>query len=69
MHFYYISFRHGFKDFPEDWKTRAVLVHHGMLAVTIPSVEDLLTPKIQRNEPRDIAHAAFMDKLDLRDGD
>lgn len=35
------------------------------LTVEIPSVPDLLSPKLKRNEPRDRAHQAYARELGL----
>lgn len=51
--------------FPEGWRERASKAFYGNLAVIVPSVADLLTPKLKRNEPRDVIHAKYMAELDL----
>ena len=49
----------------EGWRQRCTDTTFGNLKVTIPSVSDLLAPKLQRNEPRDIAQARYMVELGL----
>lgn len=53
------------KQFPEGWAARAKSSVHGHLTVTVPTVEDLLAPKRQRNEPRDQQHEAYAQALGL----
>jgi hypothetical protein len=44
------------RDLPEGWKKRCDSETYGNLTVVVPSVSDLLWPKMKRNEPRDYAH-------------
>lgn len=53
------------RDLPEGWKTRCVKKAHGNLIVEVPSVPDLLSPKLKRNEPRDRAHQEYARLLGL----
>lgn len=53
------------KTFPQGWRDRAVKASYGKLSVVIPCVEDLLAPKLLRNEPRDVAHAKYMEEIGL----
>jgi hypothetical protein len=53
------------KEFPVDWKSRASRRVYGHLTVTVPSPEDLLKPKLKRNEPRDRAHEAWARRVKL----
>src|SRR4051812_17517926 len=45
------------REFPEDWKNRATQKEYGLLQLVVPAPDDLLIPKLKRNEPRDRAHA------------
>jgi len=51
--------------FPQGWRGRSSNACYGKLTVIIPSVADLLAPKLKRNEPRDVLHAKFMAELGL----
>ena len=51
------------QEMNEGWQQRASSKQYGLLAVTVPSVPDLLVPKLKRGEPRDILHAAWAKKL------
>ncbi len=53
------------REFPSDWKSRAVERAYGQLQVTVPSPADLLIPKAKRGEPRDLAHAAWAKRLGM----
>jgi hypothetical protein len=53
------------RDLPEGWKSRCVRKAHGNLIVEVPSVPDLLSPKLKRNEPRDRAHQDYARGLGL----
>jgi hypothetical protein len=50
-------------EMPADWKSRAQRKVYGLLEVIVPSVDDLLIPKLKRGEPRDKAHAEWARKL------
>lgn len=45
------------------WEARALRKVYGLLTVTVPSVADLLVPKLKRGEPRDIVHAEWAKNL------
>jgi hypothetical protein len=51
------------REFPEDWKSRAVSKSYGLLMLTVPSPEDLFIPKRRRNEPRDAAQESWAKKV------
>ena len=53
------------KDFPEGWKDRCAAAKYGYLSLVVPSVSDLLAPKLKRNEPRDRAHHEWAISLGL----
>jgi len=53
------------RSLPEGWKDRCAISIHGNLTVVVPSVPDLLAPKLLRNEPRDRIHAGWMSSLGL----
>lgn len=50
-------------EMPDGWAQRAQKKNYGRLEVIVPSVEDLLVPKLKRGEPRDKAHAAWAQNL------
>ena len=47
------------REMPSGWEKRASRKTYGFLEVTVPSVADLLVPKLKRGEPRDILHASW----------
>jgi hypothetical protein len=51
------------QEFPADWRTRAETSSYGLLTVIVPSVEDLLIPKLKRGEPRDKKHIEWSKAL------
>ena len=51
------------QEMPVDWECRASSKIYGKLAVTVPSVEDLLVPKLKRAEPRDKVHAEWAKQI------
>lgn len=53
------------RDLPEGWKSRCARKAYGNLIVEVPSVPDLLSPKLKRNEPRDRAHQDYARGLGL----
>jgi hypothetical protein len=53
------------RDLPEGWKSRCARKTYGNLIVEVPSVPDLLSPKLKRNEPRDRAHQDYARGLGL----
>jgi len=50
---------------PSDWKHRATSKSYSLLTVIVPSVEDLLSPKLKRGEARDIAHSQWAKSIGL----
>ena len=50
-------------EMPADWEERALRKTYGFLEVMVPSIPDLLVPKLKRGEPRDKAHADWASKL------
>lgn len=50
---------------PEDWKSRCEKESYNNLTVIVPAAQDLLVPKLLRNEPRDIAHRNYALSLGL----
>jgi hypothetical protein len=50
---------------PAGWQTRAVRRQIGKLNLIVPAPEDVLVPKLKRNEPRDLAHAEWAKKVGL----
>jgi len=53
------------REFPEDWKDRATQKEYGLLQLVVPAPDDLLIPKLKRNEPRDRAHANWAERVGL----
>ena len=53
------------RDLPEGWKSRCAKGSYRHLIVEVPSVADLLVPKLKRNEPRDRAHQEYARMLGL----
>jgi len=51
------------REFPADWQVRAKTKTYGLLTVVVPSVGDLLIPKLKRGEPRDIKHAEWAKQI------
>ena len=50
-------------EMPAGWEERASSKVYGHLEVVVPSVDDLLFPKLKRGEPRDKLHAAWAANL------
>ena len=50
---------------PTGWKDRAESKKYGPLSVIVPAVEDLLTPKLKRGQPRDLAHSQWAKSVGL----
>lgn len=46
-------------EMPDDWRFRAHKKTYRLLEVVVPSVDDLLVPKLKRGEPRDRIHAEW----------
>lgn len=53
------------EEFASDWRFRAKTVCYGRMTVVVPSVADLLVPKLKRGEPRDKLHAEWARQLQL----
>jgi hypothetical protein len=51
------------QEMKAGWQQRAFKKVYGSLEVVVPSVEDLLAPKLKRGEPRDILHASWAKQL------
>ncbi|NDB97213.1 MAG: hypothetical protein EBZ78_13825 [Verrucomicrobia bacterium] len=51
------------REMNTGWEERASRKHYGLLEVVVPSVEDLMVPKLKRGEPRDILHASWAKQL------
>jgi hypothetical protein len=50
-------------EMPMGWELRAERKYYGKLEVIVPSVQDLLVPKLKRDEPRDKSHAEWAKQL------
>jgi len=50
-------------EMPIGWEQRTTKKNYGKLEVIVPSIEDLLVPKLKRGEPRDKAHAEWAKQL------
>jgi hypothetical protein len=50
---------------PSDWRDRAMKKSYGLLTVVVPAAKDLLVPKLNRGERRDLAHAEWTRALGL----
>ncbi|MFZ4484379.1 MAG: DUF6036 family nucleotidyltransferase [Chthoniobacterales bacterium] len=50
-------------EMPVGWEQRTMRKSYRNLEVVVPSVEDLLVPKLKRGEPRDKVHAEWAAKL------
>lgn len=53
------------RSLPSGWRERSRAATYGNLKVIIPSVADLLVPKMERSEPRDVAQRDYMKSLGL----
>ena len=51
------------REMPPGWEDRAFRKAYGKLSVVVPSVGDLLAPKLKRGEPRDKLHAQWATQL------
>ena len=51
------------QEMKAGWQQRASKKVYGSLEVVVPSVADLLVPKLKRGEPRDILHASWAKQL------
>lgn len=47
------------KELPAGWEERVKTKTYGKLKVMVPSIPDLLAPKLKRGEPRDKKHAEY----------
>jgi hypothetical protein len=50
---------------PSDWKSRATTKSYDSLSVIVPSVDDILIPKLKRGEPRDTSHSQWAKSVGL----
>jgi hypothetical protein len=53
------------RELPQGWEARAAKRTYAMLTATVPAPDDLLAPKLRRNEPRDRAHALWAREIGL----
>jgi hypothetical protein len=53
------------REFPADWRNRALVKTYGHLTVVLPAVADLLIPKLKRGEPRDKKHSEWAKRLQI----
>jgi hypothetical protein len=53
------------REFPDGWENRSTSLSFGLIRVILPSVDDLLVPKLKRAEPRDLAHFQWAKSLGL----
>ena len=51
------------KEMDPGWEARASRKVYGHLSVAVPSMPDLLAPKLKRGEPRDKLHAQWAKNL------
>jgi hypothetical protein len=56
---------HVLRELPQEWQSRASAKQYQQLRVLVPSVVDLLVPKLKRNEPRDRSHEAWARSVNL----
>ena len=52
-------------ELPRDWRSRATTRQMRSLNVVVPAAEDLIVPKLKRNEPRDVKHAEWARSIGL----
>ncbi len=57
--------REVMNEFLSDWRNRSSQKSYGHLTVIVPSVQDLMVPKLKRNEPRDKIHQEWVKKVGL----
>jgi hypothetical protein len=55
--------RQVLNEMPADWQNRAKQKTYRHLLVIVPSVPDLLAPKLKRGEPRDKLHSEWANQL------
>lgn len=48
---------------PRDWEKRTRRKTYGKLTVIVPSLPDLMAPKLERGEPRDLKHGQYANKI------
>jgi hypothetical protein len=53
---------------PVGWRIRCQSASYGRLTVLVPTADDLIKPKLERNEPRDRAHYEWAKSLGLISG-
>lgn len=51
------------REMDDGWESRTARKRYGLLEVIVPSIEDLLAPKLRRGEPRDKIHAEWARNL------
>lgn len=51
------------REMDDGWESRTARKRYGLLEVIVPSIEDLLAPKLKRGEPRDKIHAEWARNL------
>lgn len=54
-------------ELPAGWETRVSRKTYGKLHLIVPAPQDLIAPKLRRNEPRDRRHAAWAKEVGLID--
>ncbi len=59
---------HVLLEFETSWRERAMKLHYEGLIVIIPSVEDLIKPKLKRGEPRDLRHRDYAVRYRILEG-
>jgi len=57
------------RELPSGWEDRAGSHQFGNISLTLPTVPDLLSPKVKRGEPRDLAHVQWAIKNELLPAD
>ncbi len=53
------------RDLPEGWRDRCSVEVYHKLSLIVPSPQDLLAPKLKRNEPRDRSHHEWAMQIGL----
>ncbi len=53
------------REFPAGWEERATRRQIGALQLIVPAPNDLLTPKLKRNDPRDRLQAQWAQEIGL----
>jgi len=69
IHGWHINLMPGsvLRELPAGWETRVVTTQLGRLRLTVPAPDDLLAPKLRRNEPRDQIQALWARLIGLID--